>query len=73
MVPIKTKNNPRAKERATIVIVLGEAIFRHRACSQSRPTKLNENRGRFPGEDAPGGRASGSTTEMATRWSPPLC
>ena len=27
MVPINTKNRPRANERATMVIVLGEAIF----------------------------------------------
>lgn len=33
IVPINTKNKPRANERATIVIVLGEAILRHRACS----------------------------------------
>lgn len=28
MVPMNTKNKPKAKERATMVIVLGEAIFR---------------------------------------------
>lgn len=28
MVPMKTKNRPRAKERATMVTVLGEAMLR---------------------------------------------
>lgn len=44
MVPINTKNKPRAKDRATIVTVLGEVMFRYRARSQALPTEVNASR-----------------------------
>lgn len=43
MVPINTKNKPRAKERATIVIVLGEGILTAALTRQDIPTELNES------------------------------
>lgn len=58
MVPMNTKNKPRAKDRATIVTVLGEAIFSHLACGERFPLNWM-NFGRFPGEHAPGGWAYG--------------
>lgn len=73
MVPMNTKNNPRAKDRATMVIVLGDAIFRHRACSSRFPLKWMRG-GRFffplPVKMHQGGGASGAAAKMATRWSP---
>lgn len=59
IVPMNTKNKPNAKERATMVIVLGEAMFRHRACSRRFPLNgLNPSVSRWKCTGG-GGRASG--------------
>ena len=82
MVPMKTKNKPRAKERATMVTVLGEAIFQAVSTQPERfPLEPNEKAGDgIPGEDAPrGGEGMGFRMEQGKkrkkRWrrvGPPL-
>lgn len=50
MVPMNTKNKPKAKERATRVTVLGEAIFLPSVCTRRFPSELKN--GRFLRKDA---------------------
>lgn len=67
MVPMKTKNKPNAKESATSVMVLGEAISRLLPAPGASKWNERESHG-FPGKLHQGGWASGGATNMATRW-----